>query len=137
MNSELSVALYVLVLLGTNKERLTSSQISECIQVHPARIRHILSKFKKSGYLETKEGSDGGYLLSQNPQEINLKDLYTMISSKPLHISKRSLNSKESFPAKVDNQLEFIFKACELKLLQQLQEITLADMIDSINNASG
>lgn len=131
MNSEFSVVIYILCLLAMNeKERLTSTQISERIHVHPARIRKMLMNIKKHGYVETKEGFDGGYVLTKKPEEINLKDLYTMINSKPLQIPKSSLRDEQSLPSIVDSRLESIFLACEKQIMEKLEEVSLANFID-------
>lgn len=55
MNSELSVVIYILIILSSHKnEKLTSAQISEKISVNPVRIRRILSSFKKWDMLRQK-----------------------------------------------------------------------------------
>ncbi|PWW38640.1 MULTISPECIES: Rrf2 family transcriptional regulator [Paenibacillus] len=130
MNSELSVVIYILVLLSSHEnEKLTSTQISERIRVNPARIRRVLSSIKKVGYVKAKEGIDGGYVLSKDPYEITLKDVYTLVSSKPLQIPKPSMMTKGNLTAEVDIQLANIFIESEQQLMQQLEKITLGSML--------
>ncbi|MDR9745795.1 Rrf2 family transcriptional regulator [Paenibacillus taichungensis] len=130
MNSELSVVIYILVLLSSHEnEKLTSTQISERIRVNPARIRRVLSSIKKVGYVKSKEGIDGGYVLSKDPHEITLKDVYTLVSSKPLQIPKPSMLTKGNLTAEVDIQLVNIFIESEQQLMQQLEKITLGSML--------
>lgn len=130
MNSELSVVIYILVLLSSHEnEKLTSTQISERIRVNPARIRRVLSSIKKVGYVKSKEGIDGGYVLSKDPYEITLKDVYTLVSSKPLQIPKPSIMKKGNLTAEVDIQLANIFIESEQQLMQQLEKITLGSML--------
>ncbi|WP_433923570.1 Rrf2 family transcriptional regulator [Paenibacillus taichungensis] len=130
MNSELSVVIYILVLLSSHEnEKLTSTQISERIRVNPARIRRVLSSIKKVGYVKSKEGIDGGYVLSKDPHEITLKDVYTLVSSKPLQTPKPSMMTKGNLTAEVDIQLVNIFIESEKQLMQQLEKITLGSML--------
>lgn len=130
MNSELSVVIYILILLSSHKnEKLTSAQISEKISVNPARIRRILSSFKKVGYVKTKEGIDGGYVLSVEPHDITLQDIYILVSSKPLQIPKPSMSTKGHLTAEIDMQLTSIFIECEQQLMRQLGKINLGSML--------
>ncbi|PQP81021.1 hypothetical protein C0Q44_25195 [Paenibacillus sp. PCH8] len=134
MNSEFSVFVYILSLLAINQnERLTSSQISDRIHIHSARIRKVLGVMKRYGFVETKEGIAGGYILSKKPENIHLKDVYTMVESKPLQIPKRSLNEELSLPTTVDASLEYIFFSCEKQMLKHLEKIKLSDIIEGGN----
>jgi Rrf2 family protein len=138
MNSELNVVLYILSLLAsTGKNQwLSSNQISEHIQVHPARIRKIMSNIKRSGYVVTKEGIDGGYVLAKEPHQINMKELYSILSSKPLQIPKRSPYPDESLLARVDEHLELIILQCEQEMMNKLQNVYLSDLLDNENQQS-
>ena len=61
MTGEFGVAIHALVFLNHRAQNLSSEEISSNICTNPARVRKVLSKLKKAGLVETKEGIDGGY----------------------------------------------------------------------------
>ncbi|WP_171056054.1 Rrf2 family transcriptional regulator [Paenibacillus sinopodophylli] len=130
MNDKLRVVINILVLLCLHEnKKLTSAQISEKIKIDPTRIRRLLGLIKNAGYVKTKEGIDGGYTLSIEPNEITLNDLYTVLSSEQLQNSKSPMHDKGHFINEIDMQLEYIFLVSESQLKQQLEKITLGSML--------
>lgn len=62
MNSDFIVAVHAMVYLHHKAETLSSEVLAENVCTNPARIRRVMSKLKKAGLVETKEGRlDGGY----------------------------------------------------------------------------
>ncbi|MDO4275983.1 MAG: Rrf2 family transcriptional regulator [Eubacteriales bacterium] len=62
MNSDFIVAVHAMVYLHHKAETLSSEVLAANVCTNPARIRRVMSKLKKAGLVETKEGRlDGGY----------------------------------------------------------------------------
>lgn len=77
MNSEFTIAVHSLVLLAYLPEGMASSEtIAENVQTNPARIRKVMGVLRKSGLVETREGTRGGYRLAMAPGEVTLGDIY-------------------------------------------------------------
>ncbi|KOY17651.1 Rrf2 family transcriptional regulator [Paenibacillus xylanivorans] len=81
MNSEFTIAVHCLVFLSMKDECMANSEdLSRSVGTHPARVRKVLSVLRKHGYLTTKEGAHGGYLLSRPSEEIKLGELYRLVA---------------------------------------------------------
>ena len=77
MNSEFTIAVYSLVYLAYLPDRMASSEsIAENVQTNSARVRKVMGVLRKSGYVETREGTRGGYRLSIDPDTVTLGDIY-------------------------------------------------------------
>ncbi len=61
MTSDFAVAVHGMVYLNHKNCVVSSEQLAENICTNPARVRKIMSKMKKAGFVETKEGVVGGY----------------------------------------------------------------------------
>ncbi len=73
MNSDFCVAAHALVYLGHKNTTVSSERLAKNICTHPARVRRILGRLRKQGFLETVEsGPNSGYRLSENPRAITL-----------------------------------------------------------------
>ncbi len=72
MTGEFGIAVHALVYLAAKKTTISSEVLAKNVCTNPARIRKIMSKLKKAGFISTKEGAEGGYLLAQKACDINL-----------------------------------------------------------------
>lgn len=75
MTSEFSVAVHALVYLSHKAATVSSEVLAENICTNPTRVRKIMGRLKKAGLISTKEGLDGGYLISQKAGETTLQDV--------------------------------------------------------------
>ncbi|WP_028403321.1 RrF2 family transcriptional regulator [Ectobacillus panaciterrae] len=81
MNSEFTIAVHSLVFLAYLPDHMASSElIAKNVSTNPARIRKIMSRLRKNGFVKTKEGNGGGYILNCNPQETTLAQIYRTVS---------------------------------------------------------
>ncbi|MDQ0172313.1 RrF2 family transcriptional regulator [Paenibacillus tundrae] len=81
MNSEFTIAVHCLVFLSMKEDCMANSEdLSHSVGTHPARVRKVLSVLRKHGYLTTKEGAHGGYLLNRPSDEIKLGELYRLVA---------------------------------------------------------
>jgi Rrf2 family protein len=77
LNSEFTIAVHSLVYLAYLPDRMASSEsIAENVQTNSARVRKVMGVLRKSGYVETREGTRGGYRLSIDPDTVTLGDVY-------------------------------------------------------------
>ena len=54
---------------------LSSEELAENICTNPARVRKVMAKLKKAGFVKTKEGSEGGYLFDQDEDRVTLDQI--------------------------------------------------------------
>ncbi|GIP58632.1 Rrf2 family transcriptional regulator [Paenibacillus woosongensis] len=129
MNSEFTVALHCLLFLHMNAHCIANSEkIAASVATHPARVRKVLSLLKKQGYVSTKEGVGGGYLLSADLNAISLGDLYRLFARGTLQPGWCS-GSQES-PCQVSSKMrevmDRIFAGGEDQLERYFDEIKVS-----------
>lgn len=75
MTSDYCVAVHALVYLNHKAKVLPSEELAENICTNPARVRKVMAKLKKAGFVKTKEGSEGGYLFDQDADQVTLDQI--------------------------------------------------------------
>jgi len=75
MNSDLCVAIHALVYLDHMDCCLSSEKLADNICTNPARIRKVLLPLKRSGFVTTREGIDGGYRFAADAQTLTLSQV--------------------------------------------------------------
>ena len=75
MTSDYCVAVHALVYLNHKAKVLSSEELAENICTNPARVRKVMAKLKKAGFVKTKEGSEGGYLFDQDADWVTLDQI--------------------------------------------------------------
>ena len=90
MTSDFAIAVHALVYLNHRQESLSSEQIAENVCTHPVRIRRVLSRLKKAGFVVTREGQNGGYAICRQPAQINLAQVAAALKEKPVAVKPKS-----------------------------------------------
>ena len=75
MTSDYCVAVHALVYLNHKAKVLSSEELAENICTNPARVRKVMAKLKKAGFVKTKEGSEAGYLFDQDADRVTLDQI--------------------------------------------------------------
>lgn len=138
MNSEFTIAVHSLVLLAYKPDHMaTSEEIARNVCTHPARVRKVMSSLRKSGYVEAKEGTGGGFMLSSRPEEVTLADLYMETSYgsiKPTWCSGD--DSQECMVAgNMAAVMGSVFSEAEAHLIDYLRQITVSGMLERVRAA--
>ena len=138
MNSEFTIAVHSLVYLAFRPDRMaTSDAIAYNVNTHPSRVRKVLSCLRKQGYIKTKEGIGGGYLLNFNPDQVVLAEIYKATSIGSIKPSWCSGREREGcmIASNMTSVMDEIFMESEEKLLQHLQGMTISDVMNRIRAA--
>ncbi|WP_308722979.1 RrF2 family transcriptional regulator [Paenibacillus polysaccharolyticus] len=140
MNSEFTIAVHCLVFLSMRSECMANSEdLSQSVGTHPARVRKVLSVLRKHGYLTTKEGAHGGYLLSRPSEEIKLGEVYRLVAGGSLGPSWCS--GESGSPCKVSSNMQGVMGAIydggEEALSAYFDRISILDVMQSIERGEG
>ncbi|WP_088105435.1 RrF2 family transcriptional regulator [Halalkalibacter urbisdiaboli] len=134
MNSNFTLAIHSLTLLALQPDRMSSSDaIAESAGVHPVRIRKVLSLLRKNGYIQSKEGTGGGFIFVLDPGHVTLWDVYKVTSEGALQPKCPESNEKCIVGANMRTVLFSIFLGAEEHLGEYLKKYTIKEVIDSIN----
>ncbi|MNP25962.1 putative HTH-type transcriptional regulator YwnA [compost metagenome] len=131
MNSEFTVAIHCLLILSNKEAQLTNSeQIAFSVSTHAARVRKVLSLLRKHGFVTTKEGVGGGYLLAKDIDNISLGDLYRIFARGSLHPGWCSGNEQSScfISSNIHNVMDKIYSEGEARLEAYFDELHLSDV---------
>ncbi|MFF2889887.1 RrF2 family transcriptional regulator [Paenibacillus sp. NPDC057967] len=136
MNSEFTIAVHSLVYLAYLPEKMASSDmISDNVRTHSARVRKVMSALRKGGFVETREGSGGGYRLTLDPDSVTLADIYRVMAQGSLIPSWCSGNPEmDCVVGSNMNQVMFgIFCQAERQLEDHFRGITISDVLKQIH----
>jgi DNA-binding IscR family transcriptional regulator len=82
MNSDFVLAVHAMVFLHHKTETVSSDVLAENICTNPARVRRVMTKLKKAGLVETREGRTGGGYSYQKTKQVTLGDISKALNVK-------------------------------------------------------
>ena len=133
INSDFALGVHALLLLAASEEgRLTSGYLSEKLKVHPVRIRSLLSKIKNKGFIESKEGINGGFSISCDISEISLKDIYLITQEDILKPKCHDCCPTCIGSSNIEKVLDGILIGADQKCRDYLEKYTLKDVLNMI-----
>ncbi|MEH7356327.1 Rrf2 family transcriptional regulator [Neobacillus drentensis] len=135
MKSDFVIAMHSLVLLANIPDHMANSEtIAENVCTNPARIRKVMSILRKSGFVKTKEGIGGGYVLSCDPEETTMSHIYLAISSGSLKPHWCTGDPKQNCVISSNTQgvMEEIFIEAEQHMQSYLNQITISNVLNRI-----
>ncbi|MDQ1145997.1 Rrf2 family protein [Bacillus sp. SORGH_AS 510] len=135
MNSDFVIALHSLVLLANLPNQMANSEvIAENVCTNPARIRKIMSTLRKSGYVKTKEGIGGGYVLECDPEITTLSQIYQAMSVGSLKPNWCTGDPEKACVISSNTQvvMDNIFTEAEMHLQSYLKQVTISNVLERI-----
>jgi Rrf2 family protein len=99
-------------------------------------LEHILSELRIAGMVRSQRGTDGGYRLAREPQEITIADIIRAVEG-PLATVRGGKPEEAEYPG-VASQLPRVWIAVRQNLRNVVEHVTVADVAsahlpDSIN----
>lgn len=130
MTSEFAVAVHGLVFLNHKNCVVSSEQLAENICTNPARVRKVMAKMKKAGYVETKEGVVGGYQIAMPADRLSLAMIADSLEVTYVSASWKSGDSDmECLVASgMAAIMDDIYESLNVLCGQKLEKITIGDI---------
>jgi Rrf2 family protein len=103
------------------------SQIASTSGIPEKFLEQILLTLKKSGYLKSRRGIDGGYALSQTAAQIRLNDIISVLEGRMLsglQIEKDADEAVQVFRDAIGHADEAAAKVLEQYTLEELVRLT-------------
>jgi Rrf2 family protein len=133
INSDFALSVHALLLLSTYEgELLTSGRLSELLKVHPVRIRKVLSKMKNKGYIDSKEGSSGGFSISCDLSKVSLKEIYLLNQEDLLKPKCHDCCVSCRIGSNIENVLDEILSGADDKFQEYLGKFSLKSVLDKL-----
>lgn len=77
-----AISIHILVLLSQETgEWLSSDYLAGSMNINPVLVRKELSNLKKSGFIISKEGKNGGCMLAKSAEDIYISDVFKVVNS--------------------------------------------------------
>lgn len=130
MTGAFSLAVHGLVYLDHKGSHLTSEMLAENICTNPARVRKVMAMLKRAGLVSTKEGFDGGYTFSGDPERVTLAQVAWAVNARFVEAGWRS--GDEDMDCLVASGMarimDNIYAELDAQCLAELERITVADI---------
>jgi Rrf2 family protein len=138
VNSEFTIAVHSLVFLAYRPDRMANSDmIAHNVNTHPSRVRKVMSCLRKHGYIITKEGIGGGFILNCSPEDVSLAEIYraTSIGSMKPSWCSGTVDNECIVACNMAEVMEHIFFDAEEQLLKYLEQTKINDVLGRIRDA--
>ncbi|MEF3306126.1 Rrf2 family transcriptional regulator [Paenibacillus sp. GYB003] len=130
MNSDFVIAVHSLTFLAHADDRLaTSDHIATSVSVHPVRVRKVLALLRKRGYIRSKEGAKGGFILNRDPQDVTLDELYRLTAEGSIQPKWPNPNPQCLIGANIEKSMDSIFTGAERQMENYFGQYTIADVL--------
>jgi Rrf2 family protein len=137
MNSEFIIAVHSLILLAHRPDGMASSEeIASNVCTNPVRVRKVMSCLRKNGFVDTREGSGGGYKLSKEPDGITLADIYRALAAGSLAPSWCSGNPEMDcvVASNMGEVMASVFCGADQQLETYFETITIGKMLSQVKS---
>lgn len=133
MNSDFIIAVHSLTFLAHAPDRLaTSDHIATSVSIHPVRVRKVLGLLRKQGYIRSKEGAKGGFVLRCKPEDVTLDELYRLTAEGSIKPKWPNPNPQCLIGANIESSMESIFTGAERQMEQYFARYTIADVLEIV-----
>lgn len=130
VSSKGEYALRALILLGNHKGKVLGIQeISEKTLVSIHYLEQILLQLKKLGYVVSKRGAKGGYLLQKEPEDINIGEVIRELEGPLSPMSCASITKYEPCALEGGCQLKPLWSLVRDTIAFVLERTTLEDLL--------
>ncbi|MHC4186934.1 MAG: RrF2 family transcriptional regulator [Planctomycetota bacterium] len=105
-------------------------EIAGAQDIPPRFLEMILNQLRHAGFLESRRGNGGGYMLAQNPEDITIGKIIRLMQG-PISINaKERNNSNEGRIFIGDYAFEHLWKAINNSVSQVCDNTTFAELIE-------
>ena len=137
ISSRFTIAVHTLLcILEFKDEKMTSSLISDSVNVNPVIIRNILIQLQKADIITVKRGT-GGISLNRKIENINLLDIFNAVESlddNKLFNFHEHPNEKCPVGSRINDILQPKLDDVQHAMEKELKKTTLKDIYKSFKN---
>jgi Rrf2 family protein len=107
-----------------------SREISKAQEIPPHFLQQILLLLKRAGYLKSRKGRMGGYVLAKPPDEINVAEVIRVMDGPLAPIDCVSVMAHEACPMEGTCGLRWLWKDVRDAVAEILEKTTFADLVE-------
>lgn len=114
----------------------TVSEISEKQQIPPRFLEQILAKLRAGGYIESRRGNQGGYIMTVSPSSISVGEIIRFIEGSDESIDCLKTNGKNHCPFTGGCAFKDLWKSAKSSINEIFDGTTFQDLIDKQSQAN-
>jgi len=104
-------------------------EISKRKSIPKKFLEQILLSLKNAGYVKSRRGPEGGYMLAKKPSEINLAEIIRLMDGALAPVESVSVYFYDSTPIEQNSMLISVFKDIRDYISDKLEKTTFADLL--------
>ena len=129
-NTQFSVAVHLLTLLADAPgQTLDSQALSMSPATNPAHVRRVLGLLREEGLVLSRPGAHGGWTLAQDPQEIDLGEVWRAVHGEDAVLGLHVPDPDCATGRLVSASLRAIDRLAFDALVTELSHVTVADVL--------
>jgi Rrf2 family protein len=132
-NSRLTLAVHTLTWLTRFRDQYefaTSERIAESVKANPVILRGLLGMMEKHHLVNVQHGSNAGWQIAREPEEITLLDVYRAVKPDALFaLHHTQPNQQCVIGCGIGNTLEHVYANAQDALDRELARTTIADIL--------
>lgn len=130
MTSEFAIGVHALVFLNHKNTVVSSELVAENVCTNPTRVRKVLARLKKAGFVETKEGIDGGYHFCGDARQVTLSMIADALEVCFVSAAWKSGNIEMDclIASGMAGILDGLYQDLNKKCREELDHVTIADL---------
>jgi Rrf2 family protein len=94
-------------------------------------LEQILLSLNKAGYVRSKRGTDGGYVLSKNPKDVSLAEIIRLMDGPLAPVESVSKYFYHSTPLEQSRSMTVLMKDIRDYTSRKLEHTTFADLVET------
>jgi Rrf2 family transcriptional regulator, cysteine metabolism repressor len=106
-----------------------SREIAQAQEIPQRFLVQILLLLKRAGYLKSRKGQKGGYVLSKSPDEINVAEVIRVMDGPLAPIDCVSVMAHQACPMEKTCGLRWLWKDVRDAVAEILEKTTFADLV--------
>ena len=114
---------------------LHSREIAKAQEIPQGFLEQILLLLKRSGYLKSRKGHNGGYVLAKPPGAINVAEVIRVMDGPLAPIDCVSVMAHEPCPMEKTCGLRWLWKEVRDSVAEILERTTFADLVEKSGRA--
>jgi Rrf2 family cysteine metabolism transcriptional repressor len=114
-----------------------SREISKAQEIPQKFLEQILLLLKRAGYLKSRKGQKGGYVLAKPPGAINVAEVIRVMDGPLAPIDCVSVMANEPCPMEKTCGLRWLWKEVRDSVAGILERTTFADLVEKSKPSSG
>ncbi len=119
-------------------EQLTLGELAEAENLPEPTVAKLLGMLRRGGVVEAVRGRNGGYILGGRPDQVSTAMVLAAITGSPAFgypCQERQSNGDSDCPRTADCGLRPVWRHLESRVLDILQETTIADLLKKESNS--